>query len=79
METTYNYIDAYNELQQIVSEIERGDINVDELSSQIHRASQLITICKAKLTSTEVEVESLLAQLKTEDEPAADMEDTEED
>lgn len=67
METNYNYIDAYNELQQIVAEIELGEVNVDELSSKIHRASQLITVCKAKLTATEEEVEGLLAQLKIEE------------
>lgn len=67
METNYSYIDAYNELQQIVAEIELGEVNVDELSSKIHRASQLITVCKVKLTATEEEVEGLLAQLKIEE------------
>lgn len=66
METKYNYIEAYNELQQIVAEIESGEINVDELATKISRAAQLITICKAKLTATEVEVDGLLNQLKAE-------------
>jgi len=56
MESNYNYIDAYTELQQIVSEIELGDVNVDELARKIQRASQLIIICKAKLTASEEEV-----------------------
>lgn len=68
METSYNYIDAYNELQQIVSEIEIGEVNVDELAEKVRRASELIAICKAKLTASEEEVEGLLKQLIAEQE-----------
>lgn len=67
METTYTYIDAYNELQQIVSEIEMGEVNVDDLALKIDRASQLIAICKAKLTASEEQVEELLKQLQVPD------------
>ncbi|PRD53956.1 exodeoxyribonuclease VII small subunit [Sphingobacterium gobiense] len=62
-ENTYTYNDAFEELQLIVSEIESGQTNVDELTEKIRRASQLIAICKAKLTSSEEEVEKLLAKL----------------
>ena len=55
METNLTYIDAFNELQQIVQEIERGNVSVDDLTTHIKRASQLIQICKAKLTSSEEE------------------------
>jgi len=75
MESNYNYIDAYTELQQIVSEIELGDVNVDELARKIQRASQLIIICKAKLTASEEEVTNLLKQLQVEDQPLANEED----
>lgn len=64
MESNYNYIDAYNELHQIVSEIELGEVNVDELATKIKRAAQLITLCKAKLMASEEEVENLLKQLQ---------------
>lgn len=63
MENTYTYNEAFEELQLIVSEIESGQTNVDELTEKIRRASQLIAICKAKLTSSEEEVEKLLAKL----------------
>lgn len=68
METTYTYIDAYNELQQIVSEIELGEVNVDELAVRIERASQLINICKSKLTASEAQVQELLSQIQIEQE-----------
>ncbi|WP_164109760.1 MULTISPECIES: exodeoxyribonuclease VII small subunit [Sphingobacterium] len=64
MESNYTYNDAFNELQQIVSEIETGDVNVDELADKIKRASQLIQICKSKLTASEEEVNTLLAKLQ---------------
>jgi len=67
MESNYTYIDAFNELQQIVTDIEIGDVNVDELASKIQRASELITVCKAKLVASEEEVERLLSQLSTEE------------
>ena len=63
MESNYTYIDAFNELQQIVSDIEAGDVNVDELATKIKRASELITVCKAKLVASEQEVDRLLNQL----------------
>lgn len=64
METNFTYVDAFNELQLIVQEIERGDVGVDELTAKIKRASQLIQICKAKLTASEEEVKLLLDQLQ---------------
>lgn len=63
METPYTYNEAFEELQSIVSEIESGQTNVDELTEKIRKASQLIVICKKKLTSSEEEVEKLLAKL----------------
>jgi exodeoxyribonuclease VII small subunit len=67
MESNYTYIDAFNELQQIVADIEIGDVNVDELASKIKKASELISVCKAKLVASEEEVERLLSQLSTEE------------
>lgn len=63
MANSYTYTEAFEELQIIVAEIETGKVNVDELSEKIKRASQLIAVCKAKLTATEAEVEKLLAEL----------------
>ena len=59
-----NYTEAYEELQAIVSEIESGEISVDELSQKVKRATILIKICKAKLTATEEDVEGILKGLE---------------
>ena len=58
-----NYADAFEELQRIVSEIEEGQISVDELSDKVKRAAHLITICKTKLSTTEEDVNRILQDL----------------
>ena len=58
-----NYVASFHELQQIVSEIEQGEISVDELSEKVKRAAELIKICKSKLTSTEEDVNKILREL----------------
>jgi exodeoxyribonuclease VII small subunit len=62
-----NYTEAYEELQEIVSEIEGGDISVDELSNKVKRAALLIKICKDKLTVTEGDVNQILKELEEND------------
>jgi exodeoxyribonuclease VII small subunit len=63
-----NYTEAFEELQHIVSEIEEGQISVDELSQKVKRAALLIKICKTKLASTEEDVNRILKELDDEDE-----------
>lgn len=58
------YSEAFEELQQIVSEIESGEISVDQLSEKVKRATLLIRICKQKLTTTEEDVNRLLNDLE---------------
>jgi exodeoxyribonuclease VII small subunit len=62
-----NYTEAFDELQEIVSEIEAGDISVDELSQKVKRAALLIKICKDKLTATEGDVNQILKELESND------------
>ncbi len=64
MSQTPNYKDAFEELQQIVTDIEEGDISVDELSEKVKRAATLIKICKKKLSSTEADVNAILKDLE---------------
>ena len=65
MENKENYVEAFEELKTIVSEIEQGEISVDQLSEKVKRATQLIKICKAKLTTTEEDVNKILKELET--------------
>ena len=65
MSETINYTLAFQELQQIVNDIENGEISVDELSEKVKRAAQLIRICKTKLTTTEEDVNKILKDLES--------------
>jgi exodeoxyribonuclease VII small subunit len=67
MNDTPNYTEAFEELQLIVSEIESGDIHVDQLSEKVKRAALLITICKNKLSATEGDVNRILQELESKE------------
>jgi exodeoxyribonuclease VII small subunit len=64
MSKQLDYVAAFNELQQIVSDIEEGEITVDELSEKVKRASELIRFCKKKLSTVESDVNRILEDLE---------------
>lgn len=66
-----SYSLAFEELQRIVSEMERGDIGIDELAVNVKRASELIQFCRNKLKTTELDVAEILKQLEAEDDGAS--------
>ncbi len=57
------YDDAMAELEALVRDMEYGEISVDDLSAKIKRSAILIRFCKAKLKSTEEDVESILKDM----------------
>lgn len=67
MSETIHYAEAFAELQAIVSEIEEGEISVDDLSTKVKRAVHLIRICKEKLSSTEEDVNRILKELEEDE------------
>ncbi len=54
------YSQAVQELQEIVEKLQDETIDVDELSSKVKRATELIKLCKHKIQKTEMEVETIL-------------------
>lgn len=67
MSEKISYTEAFEELQLIVSEIEQGEISVDDLSAKVKRAALLIKICKTKLSTTEEDVSKILKELESEE------------
>ena len=63
-EKKITYTQAFEELQAIVEEIEKGQISVDELSEKVKRATFLIKLCKTRLTITEEDVKQILKELE---------------
>lgn len=63
MSKDITYSDALNELNDIAREIENESIAVDELTVKLKRASELITLCRAKLRLTEEEVKKIIGEM----------------
>jgi len=47
---------AMKEVESIVLKMEEGEMDIDELSTSVRRASELIKLCQKKLKSTEEEI-----------------------
>ena len=58
------YISAITELEEIVKDIESGEIDVDVLTVKVNRASELIKFCKDRLRNTQKEVEKTLVDIE---------------
>ncbi len=54
------YEEEVKRLEQIVQQIERGDLDIDQLTEQLKEAQRIIKSCKAKLTKTDAEIKQLL-------------------
>lgn len=65
MKKTMTYADAKSRLELILSELQNNQLTIDELSSKINEAVELIDFCKNKLRSVDLEVEKVLK--KTDD------------
>ena len=59
-----NYTQAKNELEQIVTTIESGKLDIDALTSSVKRASELISFCKQKLTKTDKDLQKILDDIE---------------
>jgi len=57
------YSAAFEELKEIVDQLEHDNISVDELTEKMKRATVLLKICRDKLTKTEEEVKKTIAEL----------------
>ncbi len=58
------YTQAKKELEEIVTSIESGELDVDALTDKVKRASELITFCKNKLTVTDKELQKILDEIE---------------
>ncbi|MCA6411228.1 MAG: exodeoxyribonuclease VII small subunit [Cytophagales bacterium] len=57
------YENAFKELKSIMDELQSDKISVDELTSKVKRASELITYCNSMLRDTEGQIASVIKNL----------------
>ena len=55
---------AVAELEQILEQLERPDVDIDVLAKQVQRAAELIRMCRNRIASARVEVETVVANLE---------------
>ena len=71
------YAEAMREVETILSELDSNTIDVDVLSAKVERASFLISWCNERISSAQMTVDSLMADLIVEDDEEFDDEDDE--
>ncbi len=55
---------AVEELEKILEQIEAGELDVDELSGKVKRASELLRLCQSKLRATEEEIDKIIEEME---------------
>ena len=61
---TIGYAEAMSELEQILDELEGDDLDVDVLAVRVRRASELIAVCRARITRAEDDVAKIVTALE---------------
>jgi exodeoxyribonuclease VII small subunit len=54
------YEEALRQLETIVSRMEAGEYDIDQLADQLKTAQKLIRLCRDKLTKTDAEIKKIL-------------------
>ena len=57
MKNELTYSEAFFKLEELVEQLEDGNIQLDELSAKVKQADDLILICEFKLRSIVTEIE----------------------
>jgi len=71
------YTEAMDELERILAELERDDLDVDVLADRVERAAELLTLCRARIARAQEDVDRIVTDLEAFDraddpEPAED-------
>lgn len=59
-----SYAEAVTRIEEILQQIETGELDVDDLAEKVKQASELLKVCKGKLFSTEKEIEKILKEME---------------
>lgn len=54
-----DYNKAYNKLEELIEELENGEVKLEKLTSKVKEANELILVCEQKLKGVEGEIEGL--------------------
>ena len=68
MSDELNYKSAVAELESILAELESSAVDVDQLSTRLGRATELVQFCKDRLKVVEGDVNQVLDDLSADSE-----------
>lgn len=57
------YAEALHELDTILRELEGSDVDVDRLAERVARAAELITLCRDKISTADLQIRQVTADL----------------
>lgn len=57
------YAEALTELETILTELERPDVDVDVLAAKVQRASDLIKLCRDRIGNARLQVDKVVGGL----------------
>lgn len=57
---TMTYEESMARIEQIVRQIESGEMNIDDLAKNLKEAQELIKSCKDKLTKVEEDIKQII-------------------
>jgi len=60
------YGEAIAEIEKILAQLEKEELDVDDLTSKVQRVSELLALCRSKLNTTEKEVEKIMKDIESE-------------
>jgi exodeoxyribonuclease VII small subunit len=58
------YKEAIFEIEKIIHKLENEEIDLDNLTENVKRASELITKCKESLKQSEVDIEKIIKTIQ---------------
>lgn len=57
------YTEALAELESILAQLERSDVDVDVLATQVQRAAELIAYCRDRIGNARLQIEQVVSNL----------------
>ena len=63
LDPSMSYADAMEELEAILADLERDDVDIDHLTERVARAAALIEFCRGRIESARVDVTRLVDDL----------------
>lgn len=66
MKTNLTYREAFSKLEELVEQLEEGNIDLEKLSAKVKEANKLIAICETKLRKIDSEIKEALETASTQ-------------